>query len=335
MENIKQNQSRTIIFITILIAFVIICTLLFKSNGILQQNEVLGDTKEVKVAILTSDVITDQSWGSLAYKGKLKILEKFPANVELLSEINTEELMEDSVLSQIEQGASIIIGHGREFSDVFTKVSPNYPEVKFVTVHGEATYSNQAVYTFHQGDIEYFAALAASLKTKTKKIGILEPTDTSKKNPEFGLALSFYLPEATLFYEVVGSRDDGTKALKQLDNLLAKGVDVVYTKGNSYNQDVIHYAKEKGVMVIGYLDNQSYMAKNVVLTSVVNDVSEVYVSIMEDFFSDDGIPSGKVMLNRSDGVYELSPFGPMFTNEEIRYIKSEMKKFDKGERTFQ
>ncbi len=154
-------------------------------------------------------------------------------------------------------GAEIVIGHGREFSTPFSNVALWYEDVHFVTIQGEATVANQTAYTFNQGEADYFAALAAALKTKSNKIAILDSFYIKERKNEFELALQYYLPEAILYHESVNSRVDSEKAIELMDRLLDKGVDVVYTRGNAYNSDIIHMAKTKGFYVIGYLEDQA------------------------------------------------------------------------------
>lgn len=331
----QSKQLRIIIWITGIVVTVFLIILFFSVGDIMKDAKVTSEIEETNVVIITSDVIVDQSWGSLAYKGQLKIQEQFPVTVELFSEIDTadEAELEKIIQDAVDSGTEIVIGHGREFSDFFTEIAPSYQEVHFVTVHGSSKHPNQAVYTFNQAELEHFASLAASLKTKTNKIGIIDVNE-SNENPEFEQALEYYSEESELYYRYVDDRDDSAGALEQLNELIDIGVDVVYSKGNAFNRDVINAAKNEGIFVIGYIDNQSYMAPNYVLTSVMNDVTEVYVSIMEDYFSEDGIPSGKVILNEVDGVYMLAPFGPMFSDSEVEFIENEILKFEKGELSF-
>lgn len=331
----QSNQLRFILVITAIVVLTFIGILLLKTEIILNNTPVYNQAKKTKVTILTSDVIEDQSWGSLAYKGKLKIEDQFPVSAELFSEIKTANATKQAITKAITEGSEVIIGHGREFSDVFTQMAPEYPDIHFVTIHGTSKYPNQAVYTFNQQKIEYIAALAAVLKTKSNKVGVLDAYDAKKELSGFEKGVSHYKPEVTLYYRVVNSRDDGKKALELMKELTDKGVDVIFSKGNAYNRDVIDYAKEKNVFVIGYLDDQSYMGENQVLTSVLNDVSQAYVAVMKDFFSEDGMPSGQVMLNEQDGVYKLAPFGPMFTQEEKKYIRSEINKVNRNDLSFE
>ncbi|WP_018392078.1 BMP family ABC transporter substrate-binding protein [Bacillus sp. 37MA] len=320
----QKNQSKLLLWVTVIVIFTFISIILFKTETILDNTETNSQIEKTKMTIITSDVIEDQSWGSLAYKGKMKIEEQFPVSAELFSEIKTEEQMEDTITKAVAADSKVIIGHGREFSSFFTKIATTYPDVHFVTIHGTSKHPNQTVYTFDQNKIEYMAALAAVLKTKSNKIGILDAYEARKRLPGFEQGMRQYKPEAVLYYSVVNSRDDGEKAVELMKEMMNQGVDVIFTKGNGYNRNVIDYAKEKNIFVIGYLDDQSYMGEEHVLTSVVNDVPQAYIAVMKDFFSEDGIPQGKVVLNEKDGVYNLAPFGPMYTEEEKQYIRSEI-----------
>jgi len=329
-----ENQSKKILFFTIFVAILLIFTMLYQSRNMLLVGKESDEKDEPLVAILVSDKVIDQSWGSLAYKGQLEIEEQFAIKTTLHSNLNTDELKEQSALQMIEESSDVIIGHGREFSETFASLAKNHPDVMFVTIHGTATYENQAVYTLDQGEIEYFAALAAVMKSETKKIGVLDSDDEREVYPQFEKGLHYYGSEIEFYYEVVHDRNDGERAIEIMQDMLASGVDVIYSKGNAYNQRVIEYAKMKDVYVIGYMDDQSYMARDHVLTSLINDIPQAYVVIMNDYFSDDGIPSGTTMLTESDGVYNLAPFGPMFTKKERDYIISEMGKYSKGDFRF-
>lgn len=333
-----SEQPKRILSISVIVASVLIFIMLYQSSRILLMDDTDGSGNEsegiTKVTILTSDQIIDQSWGSLAYRGKMEIEEKFPVSTVLHSEVATDEEKKAAVKTALDNGSDLIIGHGREFSHVFTNLAQDSPECIFVTIHGTAKYPNQAVYTFDQGEIDYFVALAAAMKTETNKIGTIDAIDERTNFPQFERGLTYYLPEAEYFYEVVGSRDDGDAAVEIMENFLEEGVDVIYTKGNAYNQYIIEQARKHDIYVIGYLDDQAYMARELVLTSVINDVSQAYIAIMDDHFSEGGIEAGVTVLDESHGVYKLAPFGPMFTQQELDYIESQMDKFNSGELTF-
>ncbi|WP_096190362.1 BMP family ABC transporter substrate-binding protein [Evansella halocellulosilytica] len=331
----QTNQFHIILFSSIIIAAVIILVILFRTNGILHGPPVIdAQEDQPHVVILTSDEIVDQSWGSMAYKGQLKIEEEFNISTTLYSELDTDERKEDAILEAMSADPTIIIGQGREFSDVFAKLSPTYEDVHFVTLHGSAIHDNQTVYTFDKGNIEYFAALAASMKSESNKIGLLDAIHYEEENRDFQQGIIHFQPDAQFYYGVVESRDDGKRAVQLMEEMIEQGVDVIFSRGNAFNRDVIEHAKNHNVYVIGFIDDQSYMGENVVLTSVLNDISNAYVSIMHDYFSDEGIPPGVVTLDQRHGVFDIAPLGPMFSNEEKEAFESEFLKYQRGELSF-
>jgi len=266
----RSRQLRLILLLALIVVASFLIIIISKTQGIISQ-QTTKKVENTSVAILTSDVLTDQSWGSLAYKGKINIEQQYPVSAQVISEVNTNQKMKEAAEKVIQNGTKVVIGHGREFSTVFTELAPKYPHVHFVTIHGTSTYKNQTVYTFDQTKIEYLAGTAAAMKTQTKKIGLID-TFAKEKNLGFEQGIKAYNPSIAFYYRVVNSRDDGAKAVKLLRELKGEGVDIVYAKGNSYNQEVIQEAKVQGMYVIGYLDDQAYMGRSVILTSVINDV---------------------------------------------------------------
>ncbi|SER15321.1 transcriptional activator of comK gene [Gracilibacillus ureilyticus] len=316
-----KKQLTYILLITLLVTSVFFIFLLLRSNQIMSDMNASAQEPE-KILIVTTDKVTDQSWGSQAYKGKMKIDNLFNAEVTLESEVNLDVELENIIQQAIQEGTGLIIGHGREFSEIFYKLTNLYKDTQFVTIHGDYTNSNLAVYTFDHQEIEYVAGVAAALKTSSNKIGVIDAVNNEHKDWGFSEGINSIKPEIELMYSVVYSRDDHEKALEIARKMINDGVDIIYTKGNSYNQSVINLAKTEGIYVIGYLEDQAYMAEDYMLTSVLNDVSQVYKAIVNDYFSEEGIPSQKNILNTTDGVYGLAPLGNMFSKEEIVIIEN-------------
>jgi transcriptional activator of comK gene len=319
----RSRQLRLILLLALIVVAAFLIIIISKTQGIISQ-QTTKKVENTSVAILTSDVLTDQSWGSLAYKGKINIEQQYPVSAQVISEVNTNQKMKEAAEKVIQNGTKVVIGHGREFSTVFTELAPKYPHVHFVTIHGTSSYKNQTVYTFDQTKIEYLAGTAAAMKTQTKKIGLID-TFAKEKNLGFEQGIKAYNPSIAFYYRVVNSRDDGIKAVKLLRELKDEGVDIIYAKGNSYNQEVIQEAKAQGMYVIGYLDDQAYMGRSVILTSVINDVPQAYNVIMKDYFSKTGLPTGEVRLDTRDGVYKLAPFGPMYSKQEKQILYSKVR----------
>ncbi|MDY7222361.1 BMP family ABC transporter substrate-binding protein [Halalkalibacterium halodurans] len=327
----QSRQRLWMLVATLIVVAIILMILCYQSVKIVLSPDT-EPTDRVIMSIFTSDKLVDQSWGSLAYLAQLHVEKKFPVDIELYSEVDTIEKMEESLHASIDRKTELIIGHGREFSDFFTKVAPSYPTVRFVTIHGSATYENQTVYTFEKGKIELIAALAATMKSKTRKVALIDAYDGREDEPYFERGLEKYANDIEFFYYVVNSRHDGKQAKAVMDKLIKEGVDVVYSRGNAFNRDVIHYAKQHDIYVIGFLDDQSYLGEEHVLTSVLNDVTQAYVKIIEDYFNEEEpFPNGIVILSGKDGVFRLAPFGKMFTEEEKKRLQEELDRYYRGE----
>ncbi|WP_163582729.1 BMP family ABC transporter substrate-binding protein [Gracilibacillus saliphilus] len=315
-----KKQVKYILAITLIVVSIFVIFLVFKSNQIMN-NMNASETAPTKVLILTTDRLNDQSWGSLAYKGKILIEEEYNVTAEVLGEVNAVRDTSSLVERYVDEGYELVIGHGREFSEPFYRIINQYKNVQFVTLHGDNIAKNLAVYTFNQNEIEVIAGMAAGLKTKSNKVGLVDAVENSHKDWGFPKGIELIDDSIELLYKVVPERTSKSEAKLVAAELIDQGVDVIYTKGNSYNQEVINYAKEQGIYTIGYLEDQSYMAENKVLTSVLNNVPMAYNAILEDFLSEEGIKFEKKYLDDNDGVYGIAPFGPMFSEDEIELIE--------------
>ncbi|WP_058307512.1 BMP family ABC transporter substrate-binding protein [Gracilibacillus massiliensis] len=316
-----KKQLKYILAVTLAVTSVFIVFLLIKSNQIMN-NMNASEADPIQVLILSGDTLNDQSWGSLAYKGKLLVEEEYNAEVEVLGEIDINNDVSPTVEEYVAEGYELVIGHGREFSEPFYRIANQFKNTQFVTLHGDYLENNLSVYTFNQNEIEVVAGMAAALKTESKKIGLIDAVDNEHSDWGFPEGIKKIDENIDLIYEVVPERTDKSAAKNTASEMIDNGVDVIYTKGNSYNQEVINYAKDKGIYVIGYLEDQSYMAEEVMLTSVLNNVPQAYMAIVKDYINEDDLISEKRILDSNDGVYGLAPLGPMFSDEEIAIMEN-------------
>lgn len=331
----QKKQSQIIIRIGIVVCLCILLFLAYKTNLILtnQRADESQSVSQTKVGIITSDVVHDQSWGGLAYEGKLRIQKKFPVEVEFLSEKQTDEEMKIAALELINKKVELIIGHGREFSELFTELAPNHKDVHFVTLHGASEHINQSVFTYKDFIEGYYAAgMTAGMMSKSKKIAILAPFDPDEETVKsFIRGVEDINMDVDYLIRIVGSRDDEEKALLYTKELIDLGVDVIFTRGNLYNRVVIDEVRQADIYAIGFIDDQSYMARDHVLTSLVNDVPQTYVKILEQYLDPNGIQSGTTALSYKDGVYRLAPFGQMVPESIQQKVNQYIDKFHEGD----
>ncbi|PRO67027.1 BMP family ABC transporter substrate-binding protein [Alkalicoccus urumqiensis] len=279
-----------------------------------------------RASILTSDQVRDQSWGSQAYEAKVHLEEKASLQVELFPYLERQNQVLHRIDKEAEAGTDIIIGHGREFAPVFSQKAADHPELRFVSIHGETEADNHTVYTFDITEAEISAFIAASVKSETKKIGVLDVEDDWEGREQIEAALQELSLDVEIIHKEVQDRNDKEKALAAVEALREAGADVIYSRGNTFNRYVMEAARKDGFYTVGFISDQSYLAENHVLTSVVIDMPAIYERIIEDASAAGGLSGTAVTLTEADGAYSTAPFGPMFSEEEQQFIQECRKK---------
>lgn len=330
----QVRQSNIILSVSSIFILIVIVALGIQVNNVISGST---DDTEIKplIGIITSDSIHDQSWGSLAFEGKQNILNEYDVNVVLISDKDTNGQRNRATLELIDEGATLIIGHGGEFSSIFSEMAPYHKDVHFVTLSGSSDHDNQTSIRFHHTSSGYFAGYIAGLLTETNKVGVIDAYGPPGRGTVgFFAGLHEVNEEAELYHRIVESRDDERKAERLARELIESGVDVIFTRGNAFNRAVIHEAMEADIYAIGFLTDQAYMAPDHVITSIINDTPRAYMTIMEQYLSEKGLQSGELMVDFKDGVYQLAPFGPMVDDETSEKILNHLEKYINGQFNF-
>ncbi|QKS72431.1 BMP family ABC transporter substrate-binding protein [Paenalkalicoccus suaedae] len=320
----SSRQSNYILLGGTILAILTISSLLLLSNQLFTGSN-SSNEELVNVHILTTDSIADSSWGSEAYRSQLLIEEKFDVATELHSHLTTPGQIEMQIRRAGNAEVNVVIGHGREFSDIFAAHALDYPKTTFVTIHGEPTHPNQASYTFDVTNLEKYIGLAGLQKSESNIIGVLSMVGDWEGEDTMTNFVRQYDSRAEIIHETVPSRDDSQAALRQFNKLVQDGADVIYTRGNLFNRFVIEEAAEQGIYIVGFIEDQSFLQEETVLTSLLIHIPEVYEKIMQDYMTG-GMESKQHLLTEEDLVYSLAPLGPMFTEEEVLFITEEMEK---------
>ncbi|NJP38337.1 BMP family ABC transporter substrate-binding protein [Alkalicoccus luteus] len=313
------RQSVIVLTAGAAVAIIIVLSMQLLSSRVITEESNQSEASGPNISILTSDAIRDQSWGSFAFTSQVMIRDEFGIQAELHPELTTETLRDYRTAKEAEDGADMIIGHGREFAATFAEYAPQYPEVEFVSLHGETNHDNHTVYTFDVAPTEVLAMTAATIKSESGSVGVLSKYGDWRSRELVEERLQEL--DTELHYEVVEDRNDTEKAMEALERLRDAGADVIYSRGNTFNRYVIQQAAEDDFYVIGFIDDQSYLSREHVLTSIVNNVPLVYEKIMTDYLSEEGLTGGTVELSAEDGVFYLAPFGPMFSEADMDELK--------------
>ncbi len=245
-----------------------------------------SSTTQYKVAMLTSGPVNDQGWNEDALKGIQAIKDKL--GWDFAYSENVAAAQQQNILRQYaQQGYNLIFAHGYEYGDALKAVAPDFPKTMFVQINATTSGDNIVGTNFKYGELGYFTGMAAGLMTKNNKIGIVSAQDSPTNNAdsdEMKVGIKAVNPKADVNVSYVGSWDDIVKGQQVTQAQIDRGVDVLIIMGDAFTPPAIKLAQSKGIKVIGGWSGDAYkIAPDTVITSGVQDVPSVYLSIAQQF----------------------------------------------------
>lgn len=280
--------------------------------------------------MLVPDTVNDHVWGTQGYQGMLKIQSRFNVDVFYKEGINSQELVELAVKEFDQNDVNLVFGHGSEYADFFNQLAEQYPRIHFVSFNGDAREKNTTSLNFNAYAMGFFGGMVAGHMTKTNNIGVIAAFEWQPEVEGFYDGALYENKDVEVTIKYVGHWDDDSKALQQLDEMLANQVDIVYPAGDGFNVPVIERIKEYEKFAIGFVTDQSDLGKSTVLTSTVQHVDKLYEIVAEQF-SQGKLKKGNLYYDFQDGVISLGEFSPaidyQFKDEMNAHIQTYI---DKG-----
>lgn len=268
-------------------------------------------TDVIRVALLLEGPTYDQGWNSSALESLRELQKKYGFSLEIANNLTSEQIT-TVARAYAANDYDLIFGHGVIFSNPFTAIAPYYPNTRFVSFNGEAIHPNQTTIRYDMKPAGYIVGKLAALMSKNHKVGYIVTDKPTEYAQVEGFKQGASETDETTLVEVAKVPDfnDVTSAIKAVHELIDKGVDVIYTTGDSYNLAVITEAQRANIFAVGYIADQRYIAPNHVLASLIQDVGQVYRTLAAQYFQYN-LPAGTVTYGIPEGVNYLSPMGMM------------------------
>jgi len=225
--------------------------------------------------------------------------------------------MEAAFRGYAEQGYTLIIGHGFEFGEPALKVAPDFPDVYF-HVSGKAPPDVEIpknVGFLDQQEFQgaYLCGVLAGLMTKTNKIGYvggMEIPPQLANLAAYTKGAQSVNPDVEILGVLTGTFEDPAKGREAAKAQIANGIDILMQTADSTGMGAIQAAKEKGIYIIGYGGDQSEIAPDLFLTSLVVDNPKAIAMQVERIKK--GTFGGSVWVaGIKEGIIDIAPFGPM------------------------
>ena len=242
--------------------------------------------KTIRVAMITSGPTNDHGWHQNALEGLQSINKEL--GYEIAYSESVESAQQQNTLRQYaQQGYNLIYCHGYEWGEALKAVAPDFPDTMFVQINATTEGANIVGTNFKFGELGYFAGMAAGMMTKNGKIGIVAAQDAPQVTADsdtIQLGAKAVNADADVNVSFVGSWDDVVKGQQVTQAQIDRGVDVLIIIGDSFAPPAIELAKSKGIMVIGGWSGDAHdLAPDTVITSAVQDVPGVYLSVARQY----------------------------------------------------
>lgn len=278
----------------------------------------------IKVAMILPGPIGDQGWNTKAYLA-LEEYQKEGYETAYTDEVPTPD-NESYLRSYAQQGFDLIVGHGFTFVDQALKVAPEFSDAHFFITAGLPPEdielpSNVNFMQYHSEQGFYLAGMLAGLMTKSNTIGFVGAQATPIVLADlaaFKLGAREVNPDVEILTVWVGAWEDPAKGREAAITQIENGADVLIHDSDLTGTGALRAGKEKGVYLIGVIDDQSDIAPDLFLTSVKVDVTRAIASQVELIKS--GSFGGVWKPGMADGIVELAPFGPAVSEEVAQQI---------------
>lgn len=322
----KQTQRLPLLFAGLVAGLLLLITSQFLFNLKKVQLEHKGKTNTPRVALLLEGPTYDQGWNSSALESLNMLQKQYNFPLKISNNLNKDQII-PVAKNYAANGYDLVIGHGAIFSKPFTELAPYYPGTHFVSFNGEAVYPNTTTICYDMKPAGFIVGKLAAMMSKHNKVGYIlvdKPAEYDQVEG-FKKGVASVSPDTQVNVAVVSDFSDIPGAMRATRQLIAQGTDVIYTTGDSFNLAVITEAQKANIYAIGYISDQRYIAPNHVLSSLIQDVNQVYRTMFNQYFSGT-FPSGKVMYGFAEGVNYLSPFGGMVPSSVREAIKQDLQR---------
>jgi basic membrane protein A len=223
----------------------------------------------------------DKSFNQSASEGAARFKKETGINVfeaQASSDTQAEQVLRGLARKKLD----LIISIGFSQTQAVQKVAAEFPAVHFVLVDGNAQGKNVNSVLFKEQEGSYLVGVAASMASKSKKIGFIGGMDIPLIRAfECGYAQGAKAvnPKVDVQQNMVGTTaaawNDPAKGGELARAQFDRGADVVFAVAGGSGLGVLQMAKAKGKLAIGVDSNQNGIQPGAVLTSMVKHVDNV------------------------------------------------------------
>ncbi|MGM8364391.1 BMP family ABC transporter substrate-binding protein [Virgibacillus sp. W0181] len=281
-----------------------------------------------KVGMLVEGTAQDSAWDRKGYKGLVQIGNQYDADIYFRDEVQTEQDVIRVVDELVTNGVNLIFGHSDIYGKYFVTIASYYPDVQFIYFNGDYTKKNVTSLNFDSHAMGFFAGMMAGKMTTTNTVGVIAAYEWQPEIEGFFEGVKYENSNANVYLNFVNDWNDQTTAIKMYETMVKKNVDVFYPAGNVFSTEIIERASGTGLYAIGYVSDQSAIAKKTVLTSTVQHVDHLYL-LAADMFQSGELKGDKLTFDFQEDAISLGEFSEDVPERFIDRINNAVQIYEK------
>lgn len=231
----------------------------------------------------------DQSFNDSAWLGLERAVEDFGIERQVL-ESETPDDYGPNLTSFAEEDTDIIFGVGFLFTETMAEAADQFPDQNFAIVDAEVDKPNVASLLFAEHQGSFLVGVIAGMATETDTVGFIGGLDMpliQKFEYGFRAGVKEVNPDAEILINYADSFEDAAigKEIALVQN--QDGADVIYHAAGGVGVGLINAAKENDFWAIGVDQDQSALAPDHVLASMIKRVDNAVYQTVEDVVNGD------------------------------------------------
>ncbi len=261
------------------------------------------ELEPVRVAIVMPSTTTDLAWSQSLYDSLVELQTEYGEDViEIAYTENMYNVTDaaSAIRDYAESGFNLVIAHGAQYGTSLFEIAPDYPETSFAwgttTNTGEEEgITNIFAYEPRAEQGGYVTGVLAAKLTQAGVVGMVGPVDAGDAKLHvdgFVAGVTDTDPDVQINISFTGSFGDTALAAEAANTHVQAGADVL-TGSSQQVVGAVGVAKEKGIPWMGIQADQSVLAPDVVVATVLYDWKPTLLEMITS--NQAGNPGGKVL----------------------------------------
>jgi len=197
----------------------------------------------------------------------------------------------------------LLVIHGGRSNEAVEALAPRYPQVQFLSTHGEKAGANFSASTIGQPQSAFLAGALAGLLTRSGVVGHLSgiripPGLRSRVAWAAGVRTTH--PGARIITCFCGTQDDNAVSKRAALAEIDAGVDILYTMLNTGRSGAIEACRERGIRQIGNARDWTRVDPEVFVASAIADTGRLVYDWLVRVLADPQAPGRLTELGVED-----------------------------------